>query len=233
MLGCHQRIAPFERQASRWHDGYQIGVLDSCPDCNVTDANTTPPAFADLVKGGTSACPGCDCGPWVGLAAVTVNADGSIAQIDNCSCRRHSFSTFWWKCADTLSGIVVTDPNNKSKTPIPVEADGTTEVDILVSGTGIDAAAHFTFGDGVTITNKSTSGTAPNLKFTLALTADPSAQPGNRPLIVVNPDCSMAISPNAINIVATPTPAMESPSISGKERNPVKRVKRPAKPPVA
>jgi hypothetical protein len=229
--GCNDSSCEY----SRWHDGYQIGVLDNCPDCNVTDANTTPPAFADLVKGGASACPGCDCGPWVGLAAVTVNADGSIAQIDNCSCRRHvlSFSTFCWKCTDTLSSIVVTDPNNKSKTPIPVETDGTTEVDILVSGTGIDAAAHFTFGDGVTITNKTTSGVAPNLKFTLALTADPSAQPGNRPLIVVNPDCSMAISPNAINVVASPTPAMESLSISGKERNPVKRVRRPAKPPVA
>jgi hypothetical protein len=189
----------------------------------------------DLVKGGTSACPDCDCGPWVGLAAVTVNADGSIAQIDNCSCRRHvlSFSTFWWKCADTLSGIVVTDPNKKLKTPIPVEADGTTEVDILVNGTGIDASAHFTFGDGVTITNKATSGTGPNLAFTLALIADPSAQPGVRPLIVVNPDCSMAISPNAINIVASQTAAMASPSISGKERIPVKRVRRSTKPPVA
>ena len=37
--GCNDSSCEY----SRWHDGYQIGVLDSCPDCNVTDANTTAP----------------------------------------------------------------------------------------------------------------------------------------------------------------------------------------------
>jgi len=221
---------------SRWHDGYQIGVLDSCPDCNVSDANTIPPAFTSLIKGNTPVCPPCDCGPWVGLAAVTVNSDGSIAQIDNCSCRRHvlSFSSFWWKCSGTLSGISLSDPNKKvpAGTAFPIEAGDQKATEITVTGTNLDQDASFTFGDGVKIVTDTSAWKTTNQAITLSVTADQDAQPGNRPLIVVNSDCSIAIAPNAINIRGSQTLGNETAVLAGKNRRIVNRVRKPAKTPV-
>src|ERR1700730_2758545 len=91
---------------SRWHDGYEIGVLQHCPPCHQIDHSHPAPTFNYLItRKDIPECPDCSCGPWVGLAAVTPNADGSIAKIDNCSCRRLvlSFSNFWRNCADTLN----------------------------------------------------------------------------------------------------------------------------------
>lgn len=221
---------------SRWHDGYQIGVLDSCPDCSTTDANTPQPAFESLYTGDNPVCPPCGCGPWVGLAAVTVNSDGTIVQIDNCSCRRHvlSFSTFWWKCSGTLSGVSVSDPNNKLQPPFAVQADGKTSVSINVTGTNLDQNASFTFGDGVELTTDNSKWTQAKPVITLGVIADTDAQPGTRPLIVVNPDCSTAIAPNAINIglsqdtLANQTPVLANtgnrPSVARVRKSPKTRV---------
>ena len=193
---------------SRWHDGYQIGVLDQCPDCNITDANTPGPAFINLVKGDTPPCPPCDCGPWVGLAAVTVDPDGTIAQIDNCSCRRLvlSFSTFWWKCTGTLSGITLSDPNNKVQpgSPFPIVAGDTNPTLIAAKGTNLDKDATFTFGDGVKVTPDNSQWAQANPVIILSVAADTDAQPGTRSLIVVNQDCSMALAAKAISISPPP-----------------------------
>jgi hypothetical protein len=225
--GCNDSSCEY----SRWHDGYQIGVLDSCPDCNITDANTTPPKFTDLVTGSAATCPPCDCGPWVGLAVVTVNSDGSIAQIDNCSCRRHvlSFATFWWKCTTPTYSLTVTDLNKKNPAPIAVNTQDQNGVQLLVTATNVDADASFTFGDGVKITNISSSGTAPNLTFTMTATADSDATLGNKSLIAVNKDCGMAIAPNAINVTGQQTLASATPVVAGNSRTIVNRVKKPAK----
>jgi hypothetical protein len=147
----------------------------------------------------------------VGLAAVTVNSDGTIAQIDNCSCRRLvlSFSRFWWKCTGTLSGITVSDPTGKTTAgnPIPVKDGDTNATQITVKATNLDQNATFTFGDGLTITTDNSQWTAANRVITLSVLASANAQPGLRPLIVVNADCSTAIAPNAINVVAADTAA--------------------------
>lgn len=224
---------------SRWHDGYQIGVLDQCPTCNVTDANTPSPSFANLMQGDTPACAPCDCGPWVGLAAVTVNTDGSIAQIDNCSCRRLvlSFSTFWWKCTGTLSGVSVSDPTGKNTPPLPINAGDTTPISVKVMGTNLDKNASYTFGDGLKITTDNSQWTQANQVVMLSVTADADAQPGARPLIVVNEDCSMALVSNAINVVASPalasrTPALanQKPALLSKGGSPLTRKKAPKVP---
>jgi hypothetical protein len=222
---------------SRWHDGYQIGVLDQCPTCSVTDANTIPPPFVKLITGDTPACPPCDCGPWVGLAAVTVNPDGTIAQIDNCSCRRHvlSFSTFWWKCTGTLSGISVSDPNGKIPpgSPIQIHAGDTTPTKIKVTGTNLDKDASFTFGDGLKIDTDTSQWSQTNRVITLSVNADAAAQPGSRPLIVVNKDCSTALAPNAVSVVASQTLASETPVLAPRgTRTLVSRVRKPTKPPI-
>jgi hypothetical protein len=160
------------------------------------------------MQGDTPACAPCDCGPWVGLAAVTVNPDGSIAQIDNCSCRRLvlSFSTFWWKCTGTLSAVSVSDPaGTKTPPPLAINAGDTTATKMKVTGTNLDKNASFTFGDGLKITADNLQWKQENQVVMLSVTADADAQPGTRPLIVVNEDCSMALVPNAINVAASPT----------------------------
>ena len=53
-------------------------------------------------------------------------------------------------------------------------------------------------------------------KLMLSVTADADAQPGTRPLIVVNEDCSMALVPNAIDVAASPTLANETPVLAPK-----------------
>jgi hypothetical protein len=198
---------------SRWHDGYQIGVLTECPSCSVTDANHPAPKLVGLVAGDCPACPPCDCGPWVGLAAVTVNSDGTIAQIDNCSCRRlvMSFSTFWWKCTGTLSGIQVADPTGKMRPPFELIAGNAEAISMVVSGTNLDQDATFTFGDSITVTTDASKWTENNKVVNLSVLAAADATPGTRPLIVVNKDCSTALAPNAISVIGSSSSSGQTP----------------------
>jgi hypothetical protein len=189
---------------SRWHDGYQIGVLSTCPTCNACDTTVTPPAFQSLIAGDVPPCPDCTCGPWVCLAAVTVNADGTIAQIDNCSCRRMviSYSTYWWKCTGTLA------LSNVSNSPVSVTAGSTTPVALTVNGTNLeaDAKATYSFGPGVTATVAPPASGQPTTGLstvTLNVTAASNAAPGYRNLVVQNADCSTAMLPNVIQVAAS------------------------------
>jgi hypothetical protein len=90
--GCDETQCDY----SRWHDGYEICVLDKCPDSHLGD----PPSF-DLRRGdGVPACPECPSEPWVVLAKVKVDDNGIIDSIDHCHCRRTviSFAHYWWRC---------------------------------------------------------------------------------------------------------------------------------------
>lgn len=191
---------------SRWHDGYQIGVLTKCPACNQPDQNKPAPTLSQLATGDTQTCPDCSCGPWVGLAAVTVNADGTIAQIDNCSCRRLvlSFSSFWWQCSATLSNLAVSDPNGKTLAgqPIPLNAGATTPTAVAVTGKNLDVKATYTFGDSIAVQNTTdVTKWTPGNPVMLNVQATATAGAGNRTLVVVNPDCSTALVANAITVV--------------------------------
>jgi hypothetical protein len=212
---------------SRWHDGYEIGVLQTCPVCNACDPNITPaltPATAgSLVTGGIPGCPDCSCGPWVCLAKVTVNPDGSLAQIDNCTCRRLvvSLSTSWWQaqCPGTNTSVTgVTGPDPK-KTPVPVPPDGQTVVNLTVAGKNLEIGpgVTYSFGSGITVTVSGQTGALQTglSSVTLAVTAQPTAAPGVYNLTIVNPECSVVVFGNAINVnapaalsgLAKPTPA--------------------------
>src|ERR1700754_347194 len=68
---------------SRIRDGYEFGVLDECPD-----ADPVPPKIEDLIKGPNPHCLECGDNPWLVLAEVEFDADGSITSINNCECRR-------------------------------------------------------------------------------------------------------------------------------------------------
>jgi hypothetical protein len=80
---------------SRLRDGYEIGVLTACPP-----SHENPPDIDDLFKGPAPGCPDCPADPWVVLARVEMDPDGTIRAIDNCSCRRNvvSFARIWWRC---------------------------------------------------------------------------------------------------------------------------------------
>jgi hypothetical protein len=94
---------------SRWQDGYQICVLDHCPTSHVD-----PPSLDDLGKPhGIPDCPPCPTDPWVVLAKVTVDPNGVVQVIDNCSCRRMviSLAPYWTRCNEPATGPTDTPPN--------------------------------------------------------------------------------------------------------------------------
>lgn len=207
---------------SRWHDGYQIGVLQSCPNCNACDPSVTPPSTNTLATGLIPACPDCSCGPWVCLAKVTAAQDGTIQQIDNNSCRRMvlSLANFWWLSSasagaspTTITGVTAA---NTTGTP-QVPADGATQVTLTVSGSNLEIGANvptgpqvtYSFGSGITVTVSGQTGILqPNLStVTLVVTAQVGTPPGPYSLTVVNPDCAVTVQGGAIQVVAPTTPA--------------------------
>lgn len=83
---------------SRLRDGYEIGILTGCPKSHETPAIRGE--FGDHFGGPVPACPDCPTDPWVVLARVDMDPDGTINGIDNCSCRRivASLAQTWWHC---------------------------------------------------------------------------------------------------------------------------------------
>jgi hypothetical protein len=178
-------------ECSRWHDGYEIAILDCCPI-----EGQVPPPPINVITGDIPSCPECPEQPWVVLAAVQVESDGTISSIDNCSCRRlvASAAGLWWKCTD--GDTTLTAPHEA-----PVKAGKKNDVD--VKGTNLEIDATYTFGNGISLSVKPPSGTGPFTSLTLEVTPDKNATLGPRTLVVVNKDCSTVTLPDAI-IVAPP-----------------------------
>jgi hypothetical protein len=65
--GCEDAACEY----SRFRDGYQICILDHCP-------NTAPQLPINLGTGVAPDCPPCPDEPWVPLASFTVDANGAI-----------------------------------------------------------------------------------------------------------------------------------------------------------
>ncbi len=209
---------------SRWHDGYEIGVRQTCPTCNACDANATPAitpqTASSLITGGISSSPDCTCGPWVCLAEVTLSADnlGTIQQIDNCSCRRVvvSLCNAWWspQCAGSttqVQGVVPTSPAVAAANPVPqVPDDGATQVAITVNGANLEIGANlstgpqvtYSFGPGIQVTVLGQTAALQTVTaVNLNVMAETSVTPGPYNLTIVNADCSVVIYPNAIQVV--------------------------------
>ncbi len=196
---------------SRLHDGYEIGVLTTCPTCNACDQNVLPaPPAQSLASGPIPSCPDCSCGPWVCLAQVTLSQDGSgtIQQIDNVSCRRLvlSLCDFWWQATGSLTVSGITDPGG-DPLPIPLTPDGKTQVTLTVSGTNlqIGPGVTYSFGPGIlVVVSGQTAALQTGLtSVTLTVTAQTGAVPGIYTLTVVNADCSSFVFSNAVQVVAS------------------------------
>ena len=126
--GCDDNACEY----SRWCDGYEIGILSACPESHQNMKYTNPDGGPDLyalLQGERFQCLDCPSDPWVVLAMIDVASDGTIKEIDNCSCRRMvvSFADFWWQCtqSDTKGearGLKVTPVEKpvQEGTPVPV-----------------------------------------------------------------------------------------------------------------
>jgi hypothetical protein len=95
--GCGCDDVPCEY--SRFRDGYEIGILDHCPASHTRDE----PDADSTVRRDNPACPDCPDSPWVVLAKLTLDSEGTITRIDNCSCRRivPSDRDRWVRCEGT------------------------------------------------------------------------------------------------------------------------------------
>ncbi len=114
--GCDDNACEY----SRWCDGYEIGILPSCPESHqkMKYVNAAgQPDLSALLHGDRFQCLDCPADPWVVLAMIDVASDGTIKEIDNCSCRRMvvSFADFWWQCT---GGVVKGEERQPEKQPV-------------------------------------------------------------------------------------------------------------------
>ena len=205
--GCNDNTCEY----SRLQDGYEIGVLTSCPD-----GDTPPPNLDQLGQTGTPDCPPCPSEPWVVLAQVVVGADGTILSIDNCKCRRIviSFGNYWFGCNSnglqvaSISGAtpavnpqaISQGAQNVATTVVIQTAAGVTQPPVLKADLGV----------GVTVASFTPGATMAD-PYSLIFSVAATAAVGPRTLTVTSADgASEASLENAIGIVA----ASAAPAVS-------------------
>ena len=186
---------------SRIRDGYEFGVLDECPE------KDAPPSINNLTTGGNPVCLDCPENPWVALAAVTVDADGSITAIDNCNCRRIVLSAapYWRACENGTIPI-----NNVQ--PVEVK-QGDKDVSFEIQSARIHPKAEINLGAGINIKARTATSTAFSITFDVA----EAAPLGMHTLTVVNPDDIVGIRREAVKVLpkvpAPPGPKPAAPHL--------------------
>jgi len=182
--GCGDTQCEF----SRFCDGYEIGVLNNCPESH----KYPPPVdFDALVTGELLDCPECPNDPWVVLARVRLTSDGVIQEIDNCSCRRIviSFGRFWRRCESdmiSISDVTPRELNRGAETLITVE--GTNLFSNSPSMVSLGAGAY------VTDVRQPTDPSQVGKQLEITVSVDENAATGPRDLRLINPDCSTAVT---------------------------------------
>jgi len=208
---------------SRWRDGYEIGVLQNyaCPG-NPPDLGPDGKPDLNLLMGGDMMeCPPLPLDPWVVLAVVDLDPDGTIHSIDNCTCRRWvaSFGSFWWACHSTQVAIASFDPPagvdfQNLKPDSKTTLTGTAHI---TAGTlAQPPASAASLGQGITIKDfKVTPPAAGGQDITLMFVVEsdaPAALPGPRDLTLKNGDCAITIVPTAIQVVADAVAVAKAPT---------------------
>jgi hypothetical protein len=207
---------------SRWHDGYEIGVLTQCPPCTDSSGKGIE-RFELLFEGDVPACPNCSCGPWVGLASVTVNPDGSIKQMDNCSCRRLviAFNQFSWQCTGS-------SPSIEGFFPASLNADGTDQ-QVVVTGANFRCGVNASFGPNTT-TKQVLLKDSETLQATVNVVSGATSDPKQNLVTVMNMDGTSGVSTSPIvfpSTSTTPGPPLKtgnviSPAKTANAKKPVK-----------
>jgi hypothetical protein len=141
-------------------------------------------------------CLRCPSDPWVVLAEIEVDSDGSILRIDNCSCRRIvvSLAMVWGTCETRIMRCQVDEPNPSQ----PLHAAST--VSFVVSGENFPPSLDVDLGQGVDISDIDVTNGGQSLTFVAHIR--PGAALGPRDLIITAPDCTTATCADALVIVA-------------------------------
>lgn len=174
---------------SRWRDGYEIGIRDSCPDNHLNPPQLPHlPDFKGIADGRIPPCPPCPEEPWVVLAKVCVDENGCIESIDNCSCRRLvvSFAHYWWTCDETvprIDGVFVEAREDNTLMP------GDDRVAVKIIGEHFAPNARVNFGPGVNL-SAFTSITLTEIEVVVSV--DDSVEAGTCPVRVIDPCGSSA-----------------------------------------
>lgn len=190
--GCDDTACEY----SRWLDGYEVRLLDHCP----TSHAGPPPTLEQIgrsLTGPLPDCPPCVDDPCVVLAAVDVDASGTVTAIDNCSCRRMIVSTanLWWRC-----GGVVKITGLKFKTEGPY-TPGMKGITFLVEGENLTADSNIEADLGAGATIMSTAEADGEMTIVVDLADD--AAPGDRALTLTTQDCSSATWAKALTVSAS------------------------------
>lgn len=169
---------------TRMCDGYEFGVLDTCPDSHKSprtlnsSQGLNDQGLNDLMEGKLQSTLDCPDSPWVVLAEVNINDSGKITSIDDCICRRivPSFANILLHCPDAtvqinqvnVEGGKVVVGTNAKVTVIGSNFPTNSENLVALFGEGTKAEIHPVSVDKVQITLK----------------VEQSASPGKRDLIL-------------------------------------------------
>jgi len=176
-----------ECEYSRIRDGYEFGVLDECPD-----GDAKPPKLDGLDKGKNPECLECQDGPWVVLAEVQMDADGTITSIDNCRCRRIvlSFAGYWRGCEIGSLRVDIAQPLEVRQ--------GDKNVNMPIPAPGVHPDADVNFGTGITVKNRQSTNAMP---LSVTFDVDDTAPVGMHTLTVINPDDIVGIKRDAVKVL--------------------------------
>jgi len=203
---------------SRLRDGYEIGILDCCPESHRGD----PPDF-EPGEGPIPECPPCPDDPWVALAVVELGEDGIVGQPDNCKCRRMvvSVAPYWWRCTkkdhepepapDTerppIDQITWTRPNGEIVAE-PALSRGE-QVTVTIAAAPLAAGSRIALGPGFEVAGV----TFADGKLTATIKVLDGARAGKHALTVVDADGQVvAERADAFRVVAGATPGPVHPA---------------------
>jgi len=187
---------------SRVRDGYEIGVLNCCPESiseNLFETDVELPNFPLKLRiedaYPTIHCPACPPDPWVVLGKVILAEDGSVT-IDNCACRRMviALGNVSLRCAS--EPITITNIENVDDANHPYMTAGTTKK-LKVTGTHFKTGVQVYMGPGVTFdfnVEYATGEHPDDTWFYVKANADPAAVGGKRRLTAWNVDCTTGTS---------------------------------------
>jgi hypothetical protein len=188
--GCDDTACEY----SRWCDGYVIGLLDAWPESH----QGLPPQLTEVTAGPPiplADCPADPDDPWVVLASVDFDDDGTVTAIDNCSYRRLviSLAKYWRRCTPTTVSI-----SKVTATPAGHSRTGQAELTVAVEGSGISPEATVDLGPGVRILSREVKSDGTGMSLMVRI--NKTATRGDRTLTVENPDGSVAKRPKALSV---------------------------------
>lgn len=192
---------------SRLRDGYEIGILDRCPDSHRGDPPDIEPGEGPIPE-----CPPCPDDPWVALAVIELGEDGIVGKPDNCSCRRMvvSLAAFWWRCSEKdepaderpIDEIIWTDADGNVLTQ--AEPSRGEQVTVTIAAAGLDADSRLELGPGFEVGEL----TFADGKLTATVKVLAGAAAGPHALTVVDAgNRVLARRAAALRVVEKPTPA--------------------------